>query len=66
MRAQRDAVRLLAQRLRLPFVILDFDVEVDLLRRRLRERAAQDTDPSDADEAVLAAQMHKAEPLAPD
>lgn len=65
-RAHRDAVRQLGQRLGVPFVILDFDVEADVLRRRLRERAAQNTDPSDADEVVLAAQMLKAEPLAPD
>ena len=45
------------------FVILDFDVGIDLLRQRLHRRNASGADPSDADEAVLDAQLRTAEPL---
>jgi predicted kinase len=64
--AHRDAARQLAARHGLRCVILDFDAEVEVLRQRLRERAAAGIDPSDADEAVLAGQMRSAEPLQPD
>jgi predicted kinase len=64
--AHRDAARQLAARHGLRCVILDFDADVEVLRQRLRERAAAGLDPSDADEAVLAGQMRSAEPLQPD
>lgn len=64
-RAQRDEARRLAHSLGLPFVILDFNagVDVDTLRGRVRARAARGGDASEADEAVLEAQMRSAEPL---
>lgn len=65
-RAQRDAVRQLAAGLGVPCVILDFTADADVLRQRLRERAARGLDPSDADEGVLAEQIRTAEPLQPD
>ena len=65
-RGQRDAARKLAARLGVPCVILDFVADTELLRQRLRDRARLNLDPSDADEAVLAAQMHSDEPLQAD
>ena len=65
-RTQRSAARRLADRCGCRFVILDFDVEADLLRQRVRQRAASGGDPSDADESVLAQQMRSAQPLQAD
>jgi aminoglycoside phosphotransferase family enzyme/predicted kinase len=65
-RAQRDATRQLALTLQVPWVILDFDAEPAELRRRLRERQARGGDASEADAAVLAAQMQSADPLQAD
>jgi uncharacterized protein len=65
-RAERDAARQMASRLGRPCRILDFDVDVQVLRQRLRERAARGRDASDADESVLELQMRRAEPLQPD
>ena len=65
-RAQRDAARRLAARQQVPSVILDFECNVETLRQRLRLRHATGRDASDADEAVLAAQLRTAEPLGPD
>jgi predicted kinase len=62
-RAQRDAARQLAVRQAVPCVVLDFDADIEVLRRRLHERSARGTDASDADETVLTTQMRKAEPL---
>ena len=65
-RAQRLAARRLADRCGFRFVILDFDVDPDLLRQRVRQRALSGGDPSDADESVLALQMRTAQPLQAD
>jgi aminoglycoside phosphotransferase family enzyme/predicted kinase len=65
-REQRSAARRLADRCGCRFVILDFDVDADLLRQRVRQRAARGGDPSDADESVLALQMRTAQPLQAD
>jgi aminoglycoside phosphotransferase family enzyme/predicted kinase len=65
-RAQRDQARRLARRLRLPFVILDFDLDRDTLRERVRRRAVRGGDASEADLAVLEAQFERAQPLGDD
>jgi predicted kinase len=65
-RTQRDAARQLAAELQVPFRILDFPADAHTLRRRVRQRALQGGDPSEADEAVLQAQMQSDEPLQPD
>jgi len=65
-RAQRLAARRLAERRGWRFVILDFEVDAELLRQRVRQRRARDHDPSDADESVLARQMQAAQPLQAD
>lgn len=65
-RSQRDAVRGWAAQRRVPCLILDFDVDVEVLRDRLRQRAARGADASEADEKVLALQLHTAEPLQAD
>ena len=63
---QRDAARRWAAARRVPFFILDFEADAELLRERVRARAARGADASEADEAVLAAQMRSAEPLRAD
>jgi aminoglycoside phosphotransferase family enzyme/predicted kinase len=53
----------LADRLRVPFLIIDFEVPRAQLEHRIQQRAAADDDASDADLAVLASQIAHAEPL---
>jgi uncharacterized protein len=65
-RHQRDAARDVAAALAVPFVILDFDVDLNTLRERVAQRQQRDDDASDAGPAVLEAQRVSAEPLAPD
>ena len=65
-REQRDSARRLAAALGLRFVILDFTVDEAVLRERVRQRAARADDASEADLAVLAAQLRDAEPLGAD
>jgi aminoglycoside phosphotransferase family enzyme/predicted kinase len=60
---ERDAFRRLAQRHGAPFTILHCEAPVELLRRRLCERARRSDDPSEADAAVLAHQQDHAEAL---
>lgn len=64
-RWQRDAFASLAETRRIPFLLLDVEAAAHDLPGRLRRRAATGTDPSDADEAVLAQQRALAQPLAP-
>ena len=64
--SQRLAARRFAIEQGARFVILDFEVDPDVLRQRLRRRNARDDDPSDADDAVLDAQLRTAQPLQPD
>ncbi len=65
-RSQRDAARCWARTRHVPLLVLDFDADVEVLRQRVRQRAAEAADASEADEAVLAAQMRSAEPLQAD
>lgn len=62
-RWQRDAFRALADRLDLPFVIVDLVAPEATLRRRIAARAAEGRDASDADLAVLAHQLRQQQPL---
>jgi uncharacterized protein len=63
--SQRHAFATLAERLGVPFYILDFEVPEKELRLRIERRAARNDDPSDAGLAVLAAQIASQEPLTP-
>ena len=65
-RSERDAARALAAAQRVPFRLLDFPVDAAVLRQRLRARALRGGEVSEADEAVLQAQLLSAEPLQPD
>jgi aminoglycoside phosphotransferase family enzyme/predicted kinase len=65
-RAARDEARRCAQRLQVPFFIVRFAAEPEVLRARVRGRAALGTDASEADEAVLSAQLQALEPLQAD
>jgi uncharacterized protein len=65
-RAQREAARRWAEQRGVPCLILAFDADAQVLRERLRRRAAQGADASEADEAVLDAQMRTAQPLQAD
>ena len=64
--AQRQAARAVAAKQGAGCRILDLQVDVDVARQRLRLRAEQAHDPSDADERVLDAQIRTAEPLQAD
>ena len=64
--ADRAAARQLAGRLGVPFVILHFAAAPAELARRVRQRAAQADDASEADEAVLWLQAQTQDPLRPD
>lgn len=65
-RAERDRARVLASRLHVPLVILDFPVSRRRLRARVAARAARGGEVSEAGPAVLEAQFASAQPLAPD
>ncbi|MFN9193124.1 MAG: AAA family ATPase [Pseudomonadota bacterium] len=64
--ADRRAAYARAAVLGVPFAVLHFDAPAQVLRERLKRRAALGADASDADAAVLAAQQQAQEPLAPD
>lgn len=63
-RPQRSQFRQLAERLSATFMILDFQTPGDVLRERVARREQGQRDASEADVAVLAAQLAEAEPLA--
>jgi aminoglycoside phosphotransferase family enzyme/predicted kinase len=65
-RWQRDAARQSAAARHVPFVLLDFDADLAVLRERVRQREARRDDASDAGLAVLDAQAKSAEPLGTD
>jgi aminoglycoside phosphotransferase family enzyme/predicted kinase len=65
-RHERHAMRELAESLDVRFHLVVCDAPLPLLRRRVAERAAQGTDPSDADAAVLEQQLQWREPIAAD
>ncbi len=60
---RREPFYALAQKLKVPFVILDFEAPEALLRARIEQRLAEGADPSEANLEVLAAQLAKREPL---
>jgi aminoglycoside phosphotransferase family enzyme/predicted kinase len=62
-RAEREQFRELAESLGVPFVILDFPIEEATCRERIRLRAQQQADASEATEAVLDRQLRLQEPL---
>ena len=62
-RERREAFRGIAERAGVPFTILDFPMEPELLRERVRRRAIHGQDASDADVAVLEAQLRARDPL---
>lgn len=62
-RSDRQAARALAARRGAAFGILPCEADPALLRQRLRRRAAAGRDASEADEAVLAGQWARLEPL---
>jgi predicted kinase len=62
-RDQRTRFRLLAERLGVPFVLLDLDADEHLLRERILTRQASGTDPSEAGVEVLEFQLKLHEPL---
>jgi predicted kinase len=63
---QRELFEQLAQHRRLPFIILDVQAPYDLLRERIHERQTRADDASEADLAVLQAQLLRYEPLTGD
>ena len=60
---QRQLFIDLANSLTTPFLIIDYQASVDTLRRRIRKRAQQRDDVSDATLAVLAHQLATVEPF---
>ena len=65
-RTHRSAARDIAAASGSRFLILDFDAAPEVLRQRLRLRAQQGLDASEADEGVLAMQMQSAQALQAD
>jgi hypothetical protein len=61
--SQRDQLHAVAHELHVPFVILDIRTPEDILRQRLRQRAAQPHEVSEAGLAVLDHQLITREPL---
>lgn len=62
-RADRERFRELAERLRVPWLILDVSVEPDVARQRILQRQLAGGDPSDADASILDRQLQSQEPL---
>lgn len=65
-RRQRDLFRELAQRLGVPFRIVDIQADIATLRERVSLRTAQGRDASEADIRVLQHQIETAQPLKTD
>ncbi len=61
--SQRQRFSELAQRLGVPFLILDFQLPEQILRKRIDQRLADGGDPSEASQAVLDVQLMTQEPL---
>jgi len=64
-RSERDAFRAIAERLEVPFVILDFHAPLEALRARITLRLGRADDASEANLAVLEHQVGAREPLTP-
>lgn len=65
-RRERDRFRRLAAVLGAPVTLVHCVAPPELMRQRLRARGQRNDDPSDADEAVLQAQMARHDPVMPD
>jgi aminoglycoside phosphotransferase family enzyme/predicted kinase len=65
-RAQREPFRRLAERLQIPFTILNFQAAPETLRARVAERLQQNDDASDATPEVLERQLSTLERPDPD
>ena len=65
-RAQRERARAVAAATGVPFLILDFEVDLATLRQRVQRRHDAGLDASEADVAVLEAQWRTREPLGAD
>ena len=61
-----DAFRQLAQQHKVPFTILHFEADAAILRQRVTARSVEGTDVSEADLAVLEAQLADYQPLGGD
>lgn len=64
--APRRQARALADRLGVPFALIDFQAGADTLRRRVKDRSRRDDDASEADLAVLEEQLAHVQPLQAD
>ncbi|MCA9061790.1 MAG: AAA family ATPase [Planctomycetaceae bacterium] len=64
-RIDRSRFHELAQELRVPFVIIPFEADMDALRNRIRERRRAGLDASEATVDVMEAQLRSREPLTP-
>ncbi|HSF47350.1 MAG TPA: ATP-binding protein [Burkholderiales bacterium] len=62
-RRLRDRFRHLAESMNVPFLIVDCQAPVDVLRARVAERERRGRDPSEANLAVLEHQLATHEPL---
>ena len=65
-RGQRDQFRAVAEKMRVPFVILDVQASEPVLRQRLQQRGRQLREASEADLTVLNRQLAAREPLTVD
>lgn len=65
-RKERDRFERLARRLGVPFTVLDFTADEDVLRERVVKREREGKDASEATLEVLEIQARNREPLAPD
>ena len=64
--AQRNRFKAVAEMLQVPFVIIDCDAPVDILRQKILDRKCQVENVSDADLKVLEKQLAVREPLTAD
>jgi aminoglycoside phosphotransferase family enzyme/predicted kinase len=64
-RAEREAFRAIAERLAVPFTVLDFHAPLEVLRERITQRLARADDASEAGLAVLEHQLAAREALTP-
>jgi aminoglycoside phosphotransferase family enzyme/predicted kinase len=65
-RHQRDQLRIVADQMRVPFIVLDVQTPESVLRLRLQRRVPHEREASEADLAVLDHQLASHEPLTAD